>query len=170
MVAEQQTLQGQQPAPLPEKTQHSLRGHTSIKVISWQGGGVGRGNASNGGGGNAGTASGEQTAAAIQDTAQGNAGSSRGLDSGLAKAAPKAEGLTQKGYRSYRRRLELFAMQCKRRGRDAEIEGAFLVVSLWKDVVWEAAEQLDLTDIELDENPFNPTFLSCWIKYSSERT
>jgi hypothetical protein len=23
-------------APLPEKTQHSLRGHTSIKVISWQ--------------------------------------------------------------------------------------------------------------------------------------
>ena len=60
------------------------------------GGGVGRGNASNGGGGNAGTASGEQTAAAIQDTAQGNAGSSRGLDSGLAKAAPKAEALHRK--------------------------------------------------------------------------
>ena len=32
------------------------------------------------------------------------------------------------------------------------------MVSLWKDVVWETAEQLDLTDIELDENPFNPLF------------
>ena len=84
--------------------------------------------------------------------------SSRGLDSGLAKAAPKAEGLTQKTYRSYRRRLELFSMQCRRRGRNAEVEGAFLVVSLWRDVVWEAAEQLDLGEVETSENPFSPLF------------
>ena len=35
-------------------------------------------------------------------------GFQRGLDSGLAKSAPSAVGLSQKTYRSYRRRLELF--------------------------------------------------------------
>ena len=49
-------------------------------------------------------------------------------------------------------------MQCRRRGRNAEVEGAFLVVSLWRDVVWEAAEQLDLGEVESSENPFSPLF------------
>ena len=44
-------------------------------------------------------------------------GFQRGLDSGLAKAAPSAVGLSQKTYRSFRRRLELFGRQCLRRGR-----------------------------------------------------
>ena len=96
--------------------------------------------------------------AALDVSGDWTQGQSRGLDSGLAKAAPKGENLTQKSYRSYRRRLELFSLQCRRRGRDAEIEGAFLVVSLWRDVVWEAAEQLDLDTIELEENPFKPLF------------
>ena len=48
----------------------------------------------------------------------GNTAFSRGLDSGLAKTAPRAEGLTQKSYRSYRRRLMLFSKQCQRRGRE----------------------------------------------------
>ena len=42
-------------------------------------------------------------------------GFERGLDSGLAKAAPSAQGLTQKTYRSYRGRLDLFSRQCQRR-------------------------------------------------------
>ena len=82
----------------------------------------------------------------------------RGLDSGLAKAAPSAEGLTQSGYRSYRRRLELYALQCRRRSTDAEIEGALLVISLLKDTVWDAAEQIDLKEITSGTNPFAPLF------------
>ena len=49
----------------------------------------------------------------------------RGLDSGLAKAAPIADGLTQKTYRSYRRRLQLYAKQCLKRGRGPAIEVFF---------------------------------------------
>ena len=80
----------------------------------------------------------------------------RGLDSGLAKAAPSADGLSQKNYRSFRRRLELFSLQCRRRSKDAEIEGALLVVSLLKDSAWEACEQLDYSDIQSAERPFDP--------------
>ena len=71
-----------------------------------------------------------------QASEQANGGSSafsRGLDSGLAKTAPRAEGLTQKSYRSYRRRLMLFSKQCQRRGRETEVEGAFLATSLLCD-------------------------------------
>ena len=50
---------------------------------------------------------------------------SRGVDSGLAKAAPSAVGLTQSTYRSYRRRLDLFRRQCKRRGQGVALEGTF---------------------------------------------
>ena len=80
------------------------------------------------------------------------------MDSGLAKAAPSAEGLTQSGYRGYRRRLELYALQCRRRSQDAEIEGALLVISLLKDTVWDAAEQIDLREITNGTNPFAPLF------------
>ena len=52
---------------------------------------------------------------------QEQGGFERGLDSALAKAAPPAQGLTQKtyrpiGYKSYRRRLGLFSRQCQGRG------------------------------------------------------
>ena len=85
------------------------------------------------------------------------AGGYRGLDSGLAKAAPIADDLTQSNYRSFRKRLELFALQCRRRSKDAEVEGALLVVSLLKNLAWDAAsEQLDLNDIERNTEPFKP--------------
>ena len=64
--------------------------------------------------------------------------SSKGLDSGLAKACPSADGLTQKTYRSYRRRLELFEKQCMRRGHDTSVEGTYLVISGLRDVAWDA--------------------------------
>ena len=79
----------------------------------------------------------------------------RGLGSGLAKAAPSSDGLSQKTYRSFRRRLELFQMQCKRRPRDAEVEGALLVVSLLKDSAWEACEQLDLQEVQQSNELLN---------------
>ena len=85
---------------------------------------------------------------------QGHQQRERGLDSGLAKSAPIAEGLNQKSYRSYRRRLQLFAKQCGRRGRDTAIEGTFLAVSLLYDAAWEAIEHLDLDEVELDDEPF----------------
>eukprot|EP00435_Cladocopium_sp_Y103_P053716 s692_g17.t1 len=74
------------------------------------------------------------------------------------EACPRAEGLTQKSYRSYRRRLELFAKQCARRNRDTEIEGAYLAISLLQDTAWDATEQLDFDDVELDDQPFKPIF------------
>ena len=81
-----------------------------------------------------------------------------GLDSGLAKACPTSEGLTQKTYRSYRRRLELFQRQCDRRGRETSIEGAFLVISKLKDVAWDATEQLSFDEVERSDAPFRLVF------------
>ena len=75
-------------------------------------------------------------------------GAGRGLDSGLAKTAPVGENLSQKSYRSYRRRLVLFSKQCHRRARDTAVEGAFLAVSLLGDAAWEATEHLDLDGVE----------------------
>ena len=79
---------------------------------------------------------------------------SRGLDSGLAKAAPSAVGLTQTTYRSFRRRLDLFGRQCLRRGNATAVEGAYLVLSQLQDVAWD--ESIDYDDIELNEDPFKP--------------
>ena len=86
--------------------------------------------------------------------------SSKGLDSGLAKACPStsADGLTQKNYRSYRRRLELFEKQCMRRGHDTSVEGAYLVISRLRDVAWDATEQLNFDDIEQATRPFKAVF------------
>ena len=81
----------------------------------------------------------------------------RGLDSGLAKSAPSAEGLNQKSYRSYRRRPKLFAKQCARRSRDTSIEGAYLAISLLQYSAWEATEQLDLVEVELADEPSAPS-------------
>ena len=83
-------------------------------------------------------------------------GFQRGLDSGLAKVAPSATGLSQKTYKSYRRRLELFGRQCLRRGKEAAVEGAYLVMSHLQDVAWDAAESIDYDDIELESDPFKP--------------
>lgn len=77
------------------------------------------------------------------------------MDSGLAKSAPFGENLSQKTYRSYRRRLVLFSKQCHRRGRETAVEGAFLAVSLLGDSAWEATEHLDLEALETSEKPFD---------------
>ena len=78
----------------------------------------------------------------------------RGLDSGLAKAAPSAHGLCQRNYRAFRRRLDLFSRQCMRRGREVAVEGALLVMSQLQDSAWDATEGIDYDDVELAENPF----------------
>lgn len=57
----------------------------------------------------------------------------RGLDSGLAKAAPSATGLNQKIYQS-QKKVRLVCGQCFRRGKDVAIEGAYLVLSQLQDV------------------------------------
>ena len=113
-----------------------------------------------GGGGNSGetAANGGAAGQVPAQTQQQQQQRERGLDSGLAKSAPVADSLNQKSYRSYRRRLQLFAKQCSRRGRDTAIEGAFLVVSLLQDAAWEATEQLDLDEVELEDEPFKPIF------------
>ena len=109
------------------------------------------------GNGNGGTAAAAANGGTAGQGTQGNpGGGARGLDSGLAKSAPSAEGLNQKSYCSYRRRLKLFAKQCARRNRDTSIEGAYLVISLLQDSAWEATEQLDLDEVELADEPFSP--------------
>ena len=100
----------------------------------------------------------EAAGAASAANGAGTQGYNKGLDSGLAKTAPRAEGLTQKTYRSYRRRLLLFSKQCQRRGRETAVEGAFLATSLLCDAAWEATEQLDMDLIESSEQPFEPLF------------
>ena len=109
-------------------------------------------------GGSAG-ANGPQHGGAIANGAQGQNEFSRGLDSGLAKAAPSAAGLTQSTYRSFRRRLDLFSRQCRRRGQGVALEGAYLVLSQLQDVAWEATEGLDYDDMELSDDPFKPLLI-----------
>ena len=99
----------------------------------------------------AGAPNGPQNGGAAANGAQGQGNLSRSLDSGLAKAAPSAAGLTQSTYRCYRRRLDLFRRQCKRRGQGVALEGAFLVLSQLQDVAWEATEGLDYDDMKLSE-------------------
>ena len=82
----------------------------------------------------------------------------RGLDSGLAKACPNMEGLTQKSYRSFRRRLELFERQCHRRSVDAAVEGALLMISRL-NLAWEATESIDYTALESSARPFKPIYV-----------
>eukprot|EP00434_Breviolum_minutum_P011884 symbB.v1.2.010485.t1/scaffold674.1/size176181/2 len=112
------------------------------------------------GGGSGGRGNGHGNGQPQQPVADGGeavvTGFQRGLDSGLAKAAPLATGLSQKTYKSYRRRLELFGRQCLRRGKETAVEGACLVMSQLQDVAWDAAESIDYDDIELDPDPFKP--------------
>ena len=82
----------------------------------------------------------------------------RGLDGGLAKACPNMEGLTQKTYRSFRRRLELFERQCHPRSFDAAVEGALLMISRLNNLGWEATESIDYTALESSAQPFKPIY------------
>ena len=109
-----------------------------------------------GNGGGKGNGGGQQPQQAANGAEEAVGGFQRGLDSGLAKSAPSAVGLSQKTYRSYRRRLELFGRQCLRRGKETAVEGAYLVMSQLQDVAWDAAESIDYDDIELDADPFAP--------------
>ena len=59
--------------------------------------------------------------------------------------------------------LSCFSLQCRRRSRDAEIEGVLFVVSLLKDSAWEACEQLDYKEIQDSTEPFKP-LVSCFVK------
>ena len=107
-----------------------------------------------GGGGSSAAADGD-----AQANGGGQASFQRGLDSGLAKATPSADKLDSKSYRSYRRRLLLFSKQCSRRGANVAVEGAYLTLSLLQDSAWEAAEQLNIDDIEADSDPFRPILM-----------
>ena len=69
------------------------------------------------------------------------------------KCAPRPENLNVETYKQYRRKLEVFERQCRRRGKDAMIEGAYLIFSQLQDSAWDASEQVDLDEIEGDE-PF----------------
>ncbi|CAL1126962.1 unnamed protein product [Cladocopium goreaui] len=120
------------------------------------GGGYGGGQPKAASAANATAAQGDQAQTNGGTAPQGQGGFERGLDSGLAKAAPSAQGLTQKTYRAYRRRLDLFSRQCSRRGNTVSVEGAYLVLSQLQDVAWDATESIELDDIELADNPFEP--------------
>eukprot|EP00435_Cladocopium_sp_Y103_P057283 s447_g19.t1 len=121
-----------------------------------------------GGGDGSGGGAASQAAQPLPSAAAGQGGSNgaggpafeRGLDSGLAKAAPSAQGLNQKTYRSFRRRLDLFSRQCKRRGTSVAVEGAFLVFSQLQDVAWDASESIDMDDVELSDDPFSTKMLA----------
>ena len=49
----------------------------------------------------------------------------RGLDSMLAKTAPPAEKLTAATYRPYRKKLDIFHRQVRRKGKEALLDGAY---------------------------------------------
>ena len=74
----------------------------------------------------------------------------QGLDSGLASSDGRQT------YRSYRRRQGLFEKQGTSRGPNMAAEGAFLAPSLLQDSAWDAAEQLNIDEIEAEPQPFRP--------------
>ena len=83
----------------------------------------------------------------------------RSLDGGLAKACPNMEGLTQKTYWSFHRRLELFERQCHRRSLDATVEGALLMISRLNNLAWEASESsLGKQQCTALQQPFKPIY------------
>ena len=81
-------------------------------------------------------------------------GGLKGLDSGLSKACPPTEGLSQKNYRSFRRRVELFERQCHRRSVDTAVEGALLLISRLQDLAWDSTEQISFEALERSPKPF----------------
>ena len=72
----------------------------------------------------------------------------RGLDAGLARSCPDPSGLTMTTYRSFRRRVEVYMRCCRRRGEEAVIEGAFLLMQQFGKTAWDACEEISLDELE----------------------
>ena len=75
---------------------------------------------------------------------------------GLGQSSSISCWVNRSTYRSYRRRLDLFSRQCRRRGQGVALEGAYLVLSPLQDVAWDATAGLDYGDMELSDDPFKP--------------
>ena len=73
----------------------------------------------------------------------------RGLDAFLSRSAP---GIDQKlntsNYKNYRARLDLYHRQVKRKGKEALIDGAFLLTSLLQPLHPDLVENLDCDAME----------------------
>ena len=74
----------------------------------------------------------------------------RGLDAGLAKAMPTDFDGKASTYRDFRRRMELFAKLCKRRGTDCEAEGSLTLLQCLPRCCWEATRHIALDELEND--------------------
>ena len=51
-------------------------------------------------------------------------------------------------YRSFRRRVEVYMRCCRRRGQEAVIEGAFLLMQQFGKTAWDACEEISLDELE----------------------
>ena len=71
-----------------------------------------------------------------------------GLDAGLARSCPDSTGLSQMNYRSFRRRIDVFEMCCRRRGVGVIAEGALLLLQSFTKEPWDACEAIDLNLLE----------------------
>ena len=61
-----------------------------------------------------------------------------GLDAGLARSCPDSTGLSQMNYRSFRQRIDVFEMCCRRRGPHVVSEGALLLLQSFAKEPWDA--------------------------------
>ena len=80
--------------------------------------------------------------------AQGGSQPRLGLDAGLARSCPDSAGLSQLNYRSFRRRIDVFEMCCRRRGVGVIAEGALLLLQSFTKEPWDACEAIDLNLLE----------------------
>ena len=91
---------------------------------------------------------GEKTSSSATCTAEQGGFQQRGLDSGLAKAAPQADGLTQKTYRSY------CSLKAVRQTRfECGDRGGLPYTFFAANSAWDAAKQLNLEAV-LITDPF----------------
>ena len=73
----------------------------------------------------------------------------RGLDAFLSRSAPSIDQkLNTSNYKSYRTRLDLYHRQVKRKGKEALIDGAFLLASLLQPHHPDLVENLDFDAME----------------------
>ena len=68
----------------------------------------------------------------------------RGMDTALAKQMPSLHGLTKENYRRVRKKIQLFAKACARRGVEAVAEGALALFQSFEGLAWNACEEMDL--------------------------
>ena len=71
-----------------------------------------------------------------------------GLDAGLGRSCPDSTGLSQMNYRSFRRRIDVFEMCCRRRCVNVIAEGALLLLQSFTKEPWDACEAIDLNELE----------------------